>query len=337
MTRPFADLTTPGQVRRLRLLGKEALRAFGLQPDLPMVLLHHGENTTFKITDRRGRHRVLRVHRDGYQTPQAIRSELMWLAALARDTTLRVPAPTAGTDGETVQIVHHRLVDGPRACTLLSWVPGRFRIRRGSYGDFHLMGRLSAELHAHAQAWRRPAGFRRRAWTEQGLVSPNALWGDPVNTPWMTAAQKRVLGAAREQVCDQLAEYGRARDRFGLIHADLHIGNVLIEKGRAHAIDFDDCGAGWFMYDAAVSLGASLMHERYADSKAGYFDGYREVRELDETHVENLDMFFVARRLALTGWIAKRADNPRLRQFLPTSLKLTLKVCRRYLKTGRVP
>lgn len=336
MTRPYSELTTPGQIRRLRLLAKDALPRFRLRADTPLKLLNHGENTTFRVEDARGRLRVLRLHRPGYQTTTAIRSELMWLSALARDTDLRVPAPITGRDGGTVQVVSHRLVEQPHACTLLTWIPGRFRIRGGSHADYALMGRLGAELHQHGAQWKRPAGFRRRAWTEKGLVSPNALWGDPIGAPYLRAAQRRVLEAARERLLDELGEYGRAKDRFGLIHADLHTGNVLVHEGRAYPIDFDDCGAGWFMYDAAVSLLTSLQHPKYADAKAGYLEGYRSVRDLDDIHVDAIDRFIIARRLAITGWLTKRADNPRLARWLPRIVKWTLTVSRRYIKTGRI-
>jgi len=41
---------------------------------------------------------------------------------------------------------------------------------------------------------------------------------------------------------------------FGLIHGDLHHENFLFHRGEARAIDFDDCGWGFHLYDLAVTL-----------------------------------------------------------------------------------
>jgi Ser/Thr protein kinase RdoA (MazF antagonist) len=47
---------------------------------------------------------------------------------------------------------------------------------------------------------------------------------------------------------------GTGPDVYGLIHADLHMDNVLFRDGEARAIDSDDCGFGYWMCDFAVSL-----------------------------------------------------------------------------------
>ena len=47
-----------------------------------------------------------------------------------------------------------------------------------------------------------------------------------------------------------------------LIHADLRLANLLVERDRLGIIDFDDCGFGWFGYDfaAAVSFSSTNNH-----------------------------------------------------------------------------
>ncbi len=57
------------------------------------TLINLSENHTFRIDRADGARFILRVHRPGYQSPASIRSELEWLEALRRDSTLPVPRP----------------------------------------------------------------------------------------------------------------------------------------------------------------------------------------------------------------------------------------------------
>lgn len=69
---------------RLGELGREALALWDLhQADIELVEV--GENGVFRVTDRDSERYALRIHRFGYHTTAAIRSELQWIRALEED------------------------------------------------------------------------------------------------------------------------------------------------------------------------------------------------------------------------------------------------------------
>ncbi len=70
----------------------------------------------------------------------------------------------------------------------------------------------------------------------------------------VSAADAALVEAAIETVRVATRELGAQPDTFGLIHADLHQENYLFHGGMARAIDFDDCGWGFYLYDLAVTL-----------------------------------------------------------------------------------
>jgi len=43
-------------------------------------------------------------------------------------------------------------------------------------------------------------------------------------------------------------------ENYGLIHADLHYGNFLVEKDKLCVLDTDDCHYCWFAFDLAMPL-----------------------------------------------------------------------------------
>jgi hypothetical protein len=43
-----------------------------------------------------------------------------------------------------------------------------------------------------------------------------------------------------------MEKFGADHERFGLIHADLRLANLLVWQEKTRVIDFDDCGFGWW-------------------------------------------------------------------------------------------
>ena len=309
------------QVARLRALGRRALERFGMPHGAPLRLLNHGENTTFRTLDGRGRSRVLRIHRWNYQTPAMVRSELEWLSALRRDTDLVVPRPHRGRDGAFVQQVAHPSVGPARICVLFDWVEGRFSRGRTGPTLYRRVGRLAATLHAHARTWKRPAGFRRRAWSADVLFGRKPGFGDPFLAPGLRASDRRLFERAIRRSEDEIAALGRGGRVWGLTHADLHGGNILFKDGVPAPIDFDDAGAGYYGYDLAVAIAPPWDRASIRQATDWLLEGYREIGPIDAATAAAIPCFHAVRRISMVGWIASRADNPRLRAFIPKSIE----------------
>ena len=104
--RAFEALPRRTQIGRLRRLAKIALAGYDLPP-ARLTLIAHLFNTTFRVDTATGQPYGLRIHRAGTPTVDTVGSELAWLAALRRDTTLQVPdpVPTRDMDPEIVAFV----------------------------------------------------------------------------------------------------------------------------------------------------------------------------------------------------------------------------------------
>ena len=70
---------------------------------------------------------------------------------------------------------------------------------------------------------------------------------------WAGRSWRRSAGAAARSR-QRLRRFGAGPDRFGLIHADMRLANLLVSGADLHVIDFDDCGFGWFIFDIGASL-----------------------------------------------------------------------------------
>src|ERR1022692_4470428 len=52
----------------------------------------------------------------------------------------------------------------------------------------------------------------------------------------------------------RLTAFGTGQDRYGLVHADTRLANLLVDDGAVSVIDFDDSGFSWFLYDVGTSV-----------------------------------------------------------------------------------
>jgi Ser/Thr protein kinase RdoA (MazF antagonist) len=309
----FESLSVRGQLGRLRRLAEVALGFYRLDPER-LVTLAHVENTTFRIETRQGERYMLRIHRASgspfhpTRTFAEVRSETNWLSALRRGTRLAVPEPVPTADGSLLTTAEDEGVPEPRICVLFRWGRGRFFDAGLMPSHLQRVGEFPARLHQHAIEFEVPIGFTRRrigdvsGGVEQyvaGLVEQHL-------GPGAAETVRLVLGTVRQ--AEQ--ELGDGPDVFGLIHADLHQENYLFHRGRVRAIDFDDCGWGFLLYDLAVVLSELRDRSDYPDLRAALLRGYRQVRALPTEHERYLEVFHGLRLVQLTLWFLEQRDHP---------------------------
>lgn len=267
------------------------------------TFINLSENHTFRITGPSRSQHILRLHRPGYQTLATIESELAWLSALA-GTGLPVPRAIAGHDGEFVQRA------GERYAVLFSFEEGR-----EPNGDedmtmlFRTIGSFAATAHRHVETWTPPRGFRRPSWTAEAILDPGGLWDDWRKAPHVEGAVRATLDELDRRLREALVVYGTTRERFGLIHADMRLANLLVAGPKVTLIDFDDCGFGWFMYDFAASLSFIETTPQAAALRQSWIEGYTSVRALSSEDLRIIDAMILLRRMALLAWIGSHSET----------------------------
>jgi len=308
-----------------------ALAAYGIDPGAEVVLLNVSENGTFRVDDPVQGRSVLRVHRSGYHSEAAIRSELTWIDALRADAVVRTPAYLPALDGSPV--VTARLPDGAaRHVVRFAWVEGAEPEEARLVGDFTELGAIAARLHGHARSWRRPQGFTRFVWDYDSSLGERGLWGRWQDGLGMGAAELAVLGRLDQVLRARLAAYGTGPEVFGLIHADMRLANLLVRGEDVTVIDFDDCGFGWYLYDLASSV-SFIEHEPYVpEIMDAWVRGYRTVAPLGAADEAELPTFVMLRRLLLVAWIGSHASTETARAMGPEFTATSCALAETYLR-----
>jgi Ser/Thr protein kinase RdoA (MazF antagonist) len=158
-------------------------------------------------------------------------------------------------------------------------------------------------MHAHTRAWTRPPGFDRPTWDYDHCLGAHGYWGAWQAGLGMGPEERALLDRLDATIARRLKAYGQAPDRFGLVHADIRLANLLVDDGDVRVIDFDDCGFAWFMYDFATTVSFMEDHPRVPELRDGWLAGYRSVAPLDREDEDELETFVMLRRLLLVAWI----------------------------------
>jgi Ser/Thr protein kinase RdoA (MazF antagonist) len=157
----FYRVSVEEQTNRLNGFATRALERWGVTGCEP-ELLKYRENAVFRVTTPDGQPAALRVHRHGYHSDDALRSELAWMEALrANGLTFRMST----LEKSLFAVVSAIGVPAPRQVDMLEWLTGQplgtlenglsetvVDVRKA----FAQVGQLAARLHVHAATWSPP-------------------------------------------------------------------------------------------------------------------------------------------------------------------------------------
>ncbi|GAA3915828.1 phosphotransferase enzyme family protein [Gibbsiella dentisursi] len=319
-------------IEKIGGLLRAALPRWGVSERSELSLLTFSENATFLVTDVATKRRlVLRVHRPNYCRHAEIISELDWLLSLKTSGVINVAAPIPQLNGERVArledeasvtfVVAFEFIAGAEpdsACDLSSW--------------YRRLGQIAARLHLHSLGWQRPPAFTRKIWTFDTIIGKQALWGDWRSQSQFTPEDISLLEQTEKLLNAQLDEYGCSPERFGLVHCDMRLANLLVDGEKMTVIDFDDCGICWFGWDFATAVSFIEDDPLLGNYQAAWLEGYRSVRPLSRQDEAMLPVLVMLRRLQLSAWIASHAETPTAQQLAANYPAGTVALARQYLR-----
>jgi Ser/Thr protein kinase RdoA (MazF antagonist) len=315
------------------VLTASALGRYGLAHLPTPTLINLSENATYRVDGEDGRPRyALRVHREGYHSRAAITSELAWLIALRQAGVATTPVPVAGLDGELIQEAGHPSLPRPRHVVLFGWEEGcEPSPIEGLGARFEVLGEMSARMHRHARSWARPPGFTRHVWDFETSLGSRPHWG-----PWRAGIGVGgdllpLFQRTVDRIEERLARFGKGPERFGLIHADMRLANLLVEGERVKVLDFDDCGFSWNLYDAAAAVSFFEHEPQVPALMDAWVRGYRRVAELPAEDEAEIPTFVMLRRLLLLAWIGSHSETELARSLGTAYTAGAAELCERYL------
>ena len=203
---------------------------------------------------------ILKVIAPEHRSVDQVRAEVDWLLALS-EAGIPVAEPLPALSGAWVE----RLGDPEKILVAFRRAPGVLT-KPADWTDegVEAWGALLGQLQAHSRGFT-PPGPRRRLLRAQAYAS-----GFETVVP-----DDAGFVAGAEKLAARIAPLLEPGPDFGLIHADLHHGNLLLDDERWTAIDFDDSAYGPYVFDLAMPLYYAVRGQpgRPADEAANDFLG----------------------------------------------------------------
>jgi Ser/Thr protein kinase RdoA (MazF antagonist) len=273
------------------------------------------------------------VHREGYHSKNAIASELAWLTALREDGAVITPVAVPGKDGEIIQLVPYELLPRPRHVVMSEWETGDEPSEdvHNLQEWFEILGETAARMHEHVRGWQKPDYFERLTWDFETSLGATPHWGSWRDGMGMTPETEALFADTVALIGRRLERFGKGPERFGLIHCDMRLANLLIDGDVTKVIDFDDCGFSWLLYDCATTVSFFEDKPEVPDLLAAWVRGYRRVRDLPPSDVLEIQTFVMLRRLLLVAWIGSHSETELAQEMGVSFTRDTLPLCKAYL------
>lgn len=323
-----------------RHLAEAALERYGLQ-DARLELLRQHFVQVFRVVSRTGEF-VLKLYdvprsvgggrssgraRAAYLSIEVLRSQLLWLSALGRETDLLVPEPIPTNEGSLLGYISSEdltprrsrlrsvsrrrdaedlrrdlesLPRISRTFSLVRWVPGEHKEAEDLQPeDASLLGSYIARLHRHAEGYGVPEGSAFPRWDWESTFGEAAhLWR--TGPAFYSASEMETFRAIARHVREDLEALGNNRDVFHIIHGDIKPDNFVFRRGTVAAIDFEACGWGHYLFDlSGMYRSFRRGHRNHLEPLwSAFLESYRRERPHHEDYERYLNTFNVMQRVA---------------------------------------
>ncbi|WP_339282975.1 phosphotransferase [Paenibacillus sp. FSL R5-0486] len=270
---------------RARKVALSAIQKYNLEWD-NIQFIQLSDTITYKIETSTDNNYLLRIHSDRLSREE-IRPELLLLQALNKSKDLNVPEGMANCDGIYVLDIETETGYRRPYITMMRWIEGEKAAGEFTDSQAYNMGVMMSRLHAAAKDFNAPSDFVRPTWGVESFKREMAKL-ERYYERFLSEEGWKLYQDAAEKVVSQLTTMHPSEHNYGLIHADLHTGNMVFRDNQPYPIDFGRCGYGYYLYDMAGTILELWPKHRWM-----LVQGYESMRKLEKDYIRDLECFFV--------------------------------------------
>lgn len=297
--------------------------------------IRHNDNITFKIMNHDDHNcYVLRIHSpitSGLQGVQhtfdGINAEMLLLNHLNEQTSLALQQPIKNNNGNWISTIidteNHRI----HLATLLSWKEGEAFTGKEVHSKniAYEVGAVLAKLHQFSQHWSVPQPFIRPNYSIEKYrhLTERLQYGVEINL--FTVEQYEVLLNALNDINIVFDKTPKTLNNWGIIHADLQGGNIIVNGDTVIPIDFGFSGYGYYLFDLGITLTSFNIEHR-----KNVLEGYKTLRTLKKEDELLISAGFL---LGIFGGFSFMINNEKAHEWIQRRMPyVTQNYCKAFLE-----
>lgn len=310
-----------------------ALEHYGII-DFSSSFIRHNDNITLKIDNKEDNNSyVLRIHSpitsglQGVQhTFEGLNAEMELLYSLNEQTSLPLQQPVKNKKGSFVSTMVDMEQNFIPMATLLTWQDGNVYTGKeiNSKNIAYEVGLVLAQLHNFSKNWIIPQPFIRSNYNIEKYrnLTDRLQYGVEINL--FTAEQYDVILDTMKYIKIIFDRTPKTNNSWGIIHADLQGGNIIVNNDTVSPIDFGFSGYGYYLFDIGITLTTfNIVHRKKL------LEGYKTLRNINEEDELLISAGFI---LAIFGAFGFMVNNPKSHEWIQRRIPyVTENYCRAFL------
>lgn len=302
--------------------------------DYEVNFIRHNENITLKVTNKVDNSKyLLRIHEPiglnllGIQhTYEGLNSEKIFLNELNKSTNLILQRPVLNKIGQFVSTINDIERNRVILCTLLTWIEGE------KYGKYfgnskeiaYEFGELLGKLHRFSKNWDIPQPFIRPIYDANKYLNMTNKLEYGVEIGLFTKEEFYILQESMNYIKNTFDSTKGISDKWGVIHADTHTGNIIVNSNKVSLIDFSFSGYGYYALDIGIALSSIKP-----DLRDELLRGYKTILEINKIDMKLINSSYL---LSFFGAFAFNINNEENHDWLRRKVSQIVKnECKRLL------
>lgn len=275
------------------IMAKELLVLYPIvEPEIQFI--RHNENMTFKVTDKlSNKNYLLRIHKPAIEgffglqhTIEGLKAEIEILKRLGCEELLHVQLPVENRFGEYITQYKFDNYDEPCYATVLEWIDGEILTSKEEITEeiAFKLGQNLALFHKCLEELTPSDNFVRPIYNIDKIDIAIEELKYCVEAELFSIERYNIIRDVLISVKNQMNELKLRNNAFGVIHADIQLGNVIISRDNPCIIDLGFCGFGYYLFDlgSAATIFPSNLRQNFLQGYASkaYFS-FEDLRYIE--------------------------------------------------------
>ena len=301
------------RMNKYNLLIQEALEQYGIT-NFTANIIRHNENIAVKIKNHNDNMQyLLRIHDPitknlyGVQhTLEGLNAEILLLNELNKKTEISLQRPIKNKKESYVSTVIDCKENATFLCTLLTWIDGTefTGTEENAEKIAYDLGVLLAKLHNFSCSWKISSPYIRPIYNIEKYTHLINSLAYGIKEELFTREQYEIVLETFESIKAIFNSTMKTKNNWGIIHADLQGGNIIVNDNLVSPIDFCFSGYGYFLFDLGITLCSVKRNLRKK-----ILEGYTTIRNINEEDYNLISACFILSILGAFGFSINNAQR----------------------------